>query len=92
MPGSVVVTLYAADLSKLAEEELAAHWAGIGLNERQIRALEHLMTAPSLSRQEYGELCQTSPRTAARDLKDLLERRLIVRQGAGRWARYSLAE
>jgi len=92
VPGSVIVTLYAADLSKLAEEELAAHWTEMGLNGRQIRALEYLTTAPSLSRQEYSELCQTSVRTAARDLKDLLERGLVVRQGKGRWTRYALAE
>jgi len=92
VPGSVVVTLYAADLSKLVEEEHKVRWTEMGLNERQIRALEYLTTAPSLSRQEYGELCQTSVRTAARDLKDLLERGLVVRQGKGRWTRYALAE
>ena len=92
VPGSVIVTLYAADLSKLVEEEHKVRWAEMGLNERQIRALEYLTTAPSLSRQEYSELCQTSVRTAARDLKDLLERGLVVRQGKGRWTRYVLAE
>ena len=92
VPGSVVVTLYAADLSKLVEEEHKVRWAEMGLNERQIRALEYLTTAPSLSRQEYSELCQTSVRTAARDLKDLLERGLVVQQGKGRWTRYVLAE
>jgi len=90
VPGSVVVTLYAVDLSKLGEEEQTAHWAEMELNERQIRALEYLTTAPPLSRQEYSELCQTSARTAARDLKDLLEQGLVERHGTGRWARYSL--
>ncbi len=92
VPGSVTVTLYAADLSKLVEEERKVRWAEMGLTGRQIRALKYLTTAPSLSRQEYSELCQTSVRTAARDLKDLLERGLVVRQGKGRWTRYALAE
>ena len=92
VPGSVIVTLYAADLSKLAGEALAAHWTEMGLNGRQIRALEYLTTAPSLSRQEYSELCQASVRTAARDLKDLLERGLVVQQGQGRGTRYALVE
>lgn len=92
LPGSIVATLYAADLSKLAEEEQETRWAEMGLNERQIRALEYLSTAPSLSRKEYSGLCQTSTRTAARDLKDLLERGLVVRQGEGRWSRYALVE
>jgi predicted HTH transcriptional regulator len=89
---SVVVTLYAADLSKLAEEERTTRWAEQGLNERQIRALEYLTTTPSLTRQKYSELCQTSTRTAARDLRDLLERGLIEQHGGGRWVRYSLVE
>jgi len=92
VPGSVVVTLYAADLSKLAEEERMTRWAEQGLNERQIRALEYLTTTPSLTRQKYSELCQTSTRTAARDLRDLLERGLIEQHGGGRWVRYSLVE
>jgi ATP-dependent DNA helicase RecG len=92
VPGSVVVTLYAADLSKLAYEEQGTRWAEMGLNERQIRVLQHLTTVSSLSRQEYSALCQTSVRTAARDLKDLLERGLVVRQGKGRWIKYFLAE
>lgn len=92
MPGSVVVTLYAADLSRLAEENQTARWVEMGLKGRQIRALEYLTTAPSLSRQEYSELCQTSARTAARDLKDPLERGLVERRGTGRRARYSLSE
>ena len=92
MPGSVVVTLYAADLSLLAEEDQTARWAEMGLNQRQIRALEYLMTGQSLSREEYSALCQTSLRTAARDLKVLLERKLVERHVGGRWSRYSLAE
>jgi ATP-dependent DNA helicase RecG len=92
VPGSVIVTLYAADLSKLAGEALTAHWTEMGLNGRQIRALEYLTTAPSLSRQKYSELCQASVRTAARDLKGLLERGLVVQQGKGRGTRYVLVE
>jgi ATP-dependent DNA helicase RecG len=92
VPGSVVITLYAADLSKLAEEERTTRWTEQGLNERQIRALEYLTTTPSLTRQKYSEMCQTSTRTAARDLRDLLERGLIEQHGGGRWVRYSLVE
>jgi len=92
VPGSVIVTLYAADLSKLAGEAPTARWTEMGLNGRQIRALEYLTTAPSLSRQECSELCQASVRTAARDLKDLLEQGLVVQQGKGRWTRYVLVE
>lgn len=64
-----------------------------GLNERQIKALEHLRTHRSMTRREYMALFtyDISDRTAGRDLQGLFERGLVTRSGAGPATAYRLA-
>ncbi|MCM8780762.1 MAG: efflux RND transporter permease subunit [Candidatus Omnitrophica bacterium] len=58
------------------------------LNERQIQLLERLKTQKRITRKEYAEIFGVSIPTAARDLKELIERGLIKAYGPlgpGRW-------
>ena len=61
-----------------------------GLNNRQIRLLEHLAEKDSVSRAECAKLCGVSLRTANYDLAALEKGGLIVRGGVGRAIRYRL--
>ena len=62
------------------------------VQERQTLALNHLRERGSLSRKEYVELTGVSPRTANRDLDDLVARGVIRPDGGkGRAAGYLLA-
>ena len=91
IPGGVIVTAYAADMSKIAKDEQAMRWREMGLNERQQRALQHLEASGQVGRREYVALFDISPVTASRDLADLVARKLLERRGAGRNVRYVLA-
>lgn len=59
-----------------------------GLNSRQEQLLEHLKKAKKITRKEYAQFFNISVPTAARDLKQLLERGLLIASGPlgpGRW-------
>ncbi|MBN1793935.1 MAG: efflux RND transporter permease subunit [Candidatus Omnitrophica bacterium] len=63
------------------------------LNERQEKALEFLKVYKRLTRKQYSVIFKVSVPTAARDLKDLVDRNLVHGKGPlgpGRW--YELAE
>jgi transcriptional regulator with GAF, ATPase, and Fis domain len=61
------------------------------LSERQRRLLDHLALHGRCTNREYQELSGTSARTGLRDLQDLIDRGLIVREGKRRGAVYRLA-
>ena len=61
------------------------------LNERQRQLLDHLAVHGRCTNREYIELTGTSDRTGLRDLQDLIDRGLIVREGKRRGAVYRLA-
>lgn len=92
VPGSVVVTLYAADLSNLAEEEQKAHWVEMGLNERQVQAMLYLATHESITNREYRKLVGVGRDTAHRELRELVRQGFIQRRGQGRTSHYISAE
>jgi len=59
-----------------------------GLNRRQGQLLQHLETAKKITRKEYAVLFKISVPTAARDLKELLDKGAIAARGPlgpGRW-------
>ncbi len=62
----------------------------LGLNERQILGLKALKIEQQITTMQYQDLAGCSRRTAARDLDDMLEKGIILRQGAGRSAHYVL--
>ncbi len=92
VPGSVVVTLYAADLSKLVEEEHKVRWAEMGLRDRQIQAMLYLMTHSTITNREYRRLTGVGRDTAHRDLRELVRKGLLQRQGQGRMIHYIAAD
>ena len=92
VPGSVIVTLYAADLSKLAGEEQEARWAEMGLSDRQIQAMLYLMTHSTITNREYRRLTGVGRDTAHRDLRELVRKGLLQRQGQGRMIHYISTE
>ena len=62
----------------------------VGLNPRQIRALEFLLQEPRLTTALYSQWNQVSRATAQRDLADMLSRGLLERRGVGRGTYYAL--
>jgi Fic family protein len=69
-----------------------------GLNARQRKALNALLDAGpggfvgGMTNKKYAHLTRVSPATAQRDLAELTERGILRSRGAGRGARYELAE
>ena len=61
------------------------------LNARQRKLLDHLARHGRCTNREYYEMAETSPRTGLRDLQDLMQRGLLVREGKRRGAVYRLA-
>ncbi len=60
------------------------------LNQRQRRLIEILMRRDSISNREYADLMGISTRTGNRDLRELIEQKLIVKVGRRRAAVYRL--
>jgi diguanylate cyclase (GGDEF)-like protein len=60
------------------------------LNERQRKLLDHLARHGRCTNRQYQELAGTSARTGLRDLQDLMDRGLLVREGKRRGAVYRL--
>jgi len=58
------------------------------LNERQTKAWEHLREKETIATDVYMELCECSEATALRDLRDMVQKGLLRREGKGRGTRY----
>lgn len=73
-------------------EEVAARpaWAE-GLNERQVEAVLYVGEHGRISNRQYRELFSVSNYTAAMDLKNLVEKQILVAEGMGRGRYYRLA-
>ncbi|MDZ4837573.1 MAG: helix-turn-helix domain-containing protein [Candidatus Melainabacteria bacterium] len=64
-----------------------------GLNDRQIKAIQYLQSNKSLTNAEYQSLFGASKPTSTRDLSQLVEKGLILREGkTGKGTIYRLAE
>lgn len=64
--------------------------ARLGLNERQRKGVGHVRKRGQISSGEYQELTGAEPRTATRDLTELIEKGVLVRHGQKRGARYTI--
>ncbi|MBT9130998.1 MAG: hypothetical protein DDT42_01308 [candidate division WS2 bacterium] len=65
----------------------------LGLNERQIKAIEYLKMNKTLTSKKYAELFSITERTARNDLKELINKRVIERKGVSdKTTYYILAE
>ncbi len=65
---------------------------GLGLNERQIKAVLHVKEHGSISNRTYRELTGLSDEGARLDLKVLVNKGVLVKQGQGRSITYTLAQ
>lgn len=65
---------------------------GLGLNERQLKATEHIKLRQQITNTEYQRITGAIDRTAARDLDDLVKKGVLKKVGkTGRGAHYALA-
>lgn len=63
----------------------------IFLNERQIKIIEHIENIGYLSNQEFGNLLpMVSEDTVLRDLKDLIQKKIVRKKGHTKAARYMM--
>ena len=63
----------------------------MGLNERQINAVIYVKEEGKIANKEYQEICNTSERTATRDLKNLVSREIFEQVGiTGKGTNYRL--
>ncbi|PKP55855.1 MAG: hypothetical protein CVT89_07420, partial [Candidatus Altiarchaeales archaeon HGW-Altiarchaeales-2] len=62
------------------------------LNERQMDAVAYLQKKGKISRSEYVKLTQCSPKTAYNDLQEMLNKKLIIQEGGGKYTYYILSQ
>jgi len=77
-------------LGQIVQQAAGAEVAALGLDPRQIRALEFLLREPRLTTALYSEWNRVSRATAQRDLADLVDRGLLQQRGVGRGTHYVL--
>ena len=71
-------------------KELTNPWSGKGLNKRQIRAMHMIAEHGSITNREYREAFNVSHKTAHIELTMLVDKKLVLTEGAGRSTRYIL--
>lgn len=72
--GGLLVTLFK---NNLTPERLAK----LGLNDRQLRAVEYVKEKGKITNSEYKTLNDTSDRTASRDLENLVDIGVFLKEG-----------
>jgi predicted HTH transcriptional regulator len=79
-------------VSRPAEEnevkDLTNPWSGKGLNKRQIRGMQMIGEHGSITNREYREAFSVSHKTAHIELTMLVDKKLVLTEGAGRSTRY----
>jgi len=83
MSGNFVVVLHK---SKFTDE----HLNELGLTQRQKRAVEYVKANGRITNREYVELTGISPRTATRDLVDLVRKGVLRQSGRGKGSHFEL--
>lgn len=71
-------------------KELTNPWSGKGLNKRQIRSMHMMSEHGNVTNREYREAFNVSHKTAHIELTMLVDKRLVLTEGAGRSTRYIL--
>ncbi len=67
-------------------------YAGLGLNERQLAGLRYLQEKGRITMQDYVRATASSERTAKRDLKEMVEKKILVKHGKTKGSWYELPE
>lgn len=81
--GGISVTLFK---DKYTEK----HLLSIGLNQRQIKAVLYTKENEHITNSIYQEICETSERTASRDLENLTEQKIFEKYGEKKGTKYKL--
>lgn len=81
--GGFIVTLFK---DRFTEEQLTKH----GLNNRQLKAVNFVKEKGKITNKEYQEINGTSDRTALRDLENLTELGLFIKEGEKKGTSYKL--
>ena len=66
------------------------HLEKLGLNERQVKAIEYLKLNTSITNKEYQSLFDITDRTALRDLGDMVTKGLVQKKGEKKGTKYLL--
>jgi len=83
--GQFVTTIWRSNLTP-------AFFAGLGLNERQQKAAEYVLSKGRITNREHQRITGTTSRTAFRDLEDLMQKGVLRKIGTtGRGAYYVLS-
>lgn len=72
------------------EKELTNPWSGKGLNKRQIRAMQMIAEHGNITNRVFREAFNVSHKTAHLELTLLVDKGLVVTEGAGRSTCYIL--
>lgn len=81
--GGFLVTLFKDNLTEI-------QLAKLGLNDRQLKAVNFVKEKGKITNKEYQELNKTSDRTALRDLENLTEVNVFVKDGEKKGTSYKL--
>lgn len=71
-----------------ALETMRALERGAGLNTRQQRALKHVVKHGHITNREYRRITRVSKVTAYKDMKEMVDKGILVEEGVGRAIRY----
>ncbi len=81
--GGFIITLFKNNLN---EEQLIK----LGLNDRQLKAVFFVKDKGRITNKEYQEINETSDRTALRDLENLIELNMFIKEGEKKGTIYKL--
>jgi ATP-dependent DNA helicase RecG len=81
--GGFIITLFKDNLT---EERLTK----LGLNDRQLKAVSFVKEKGKITNKEYQDINETSDRTALRDLENLTELGVFVKEGEKKGTSYKL--
>jgi ATP-dependent DNA helicase RecG len=81
--GGFLVTLFKDNFTEI-------QLAKLGLNDRQLKALNFVKEKGKITNKEHQELNKTSERTALRDLENLTELNVFVKDGENKGTSYKL--
>ena len=81
--GGFIITLFK---NNLTEENLVK----LGLNDRQLKAISFVKEKGRITNKDYQEINTTSDRTALRDLENLIELNIFMKEGVKKGTLYKL--
>lgn len=75
---------------RIMVDKLHKTWASTGLTERQVDGLIYAIRVGCITRKDYAEITNVSPLTATRDLMNMVQRGILVPEGAARNRKYRI--